>query len=125
MYARARSVIAAVTFCLGLAPMASLAERPDWLPNGIALPEPHEVVLNQKIGANTYLIQAFVEVDPTSMLSEWKQALLDAGYDIDESMLHDGRLLFSSSKVEAGQIAVQSVDAAEFMIQIDMTMTGN
>jgi hypothetical protein len=106
-------------------PLVVLAEAPEWLPTGITLPEPHEVLMDQKIGSNTHLLQISVETDPTPLFANWQTALVSTGYDVDESMMFDGRLLFSNSEVESGQIAVQSLGDAEFMIQIDMTMASN
>ena len=121
----ARSATCVFTLCLGALPLAVLAAPPEWLPAGITLPEPHEVLMDQKIGSNTHLLQIAVETDPTPMFADWQAALMASGYDINDSMMFDGRLLFSSSEVESGQIAVQSMDVAEFMIQIDMTMVSD
>jgi hypothetical protein len=118
----ARSATRAFALCAGAMPLAVLAAPPEWLPASITLPEPHAVLMDQKIGSNTHLLQIVVETDPTPMFADWQSALVAAGYDVNDSMMFDGRLLFSSSEVESGQIAVQSLDEAEFMIQIDMTM---
>jgi len=121
----ARSAICVFTLCFGAMPVAVLAAPPEWLPAGITLPEPHAVLMDQKIGSNTHLLQIAVETDPTPMFADWQTALVAAGYDVNDSMMFDGRLLFSNSEVESGQIAVQSLDGAEFMIQVDMTMVPN
>lgn len=120
-----RPVTLVFALCLNVLPLAVLAESPEWLPTGITLPEPHEVLMDQKIGSNTYLLQISVETDPTPLFANWQTALVSTGYDVDERMMFDGRLLFSNSEVESGQIAVQSLGDAEFMIQIDMTMASN
>jgi len=121
----ARPATCVFAFCLGAMPIAVLAEPPEWLPAGITLPEPYEVLMDQKIGSNTHLLQISVETDPTPLFADWQMALAAAGYDLNDSMMFDGRLLFSSTEVESGQIAVQSLDEAEFMIQIDMTMASD
>jgi len=117
-----RSATCFLTLGLAALPFSGLADSPEWLPAGIILPEPHEVMMDQKIGSRTHLLQIFVETDPTPMFAEWQSALMASGYDVNDTMMFDGRLLFSNSEVEAGQIAVQSMDETEFMIQIDMTM---
>ncbi|MDP2738150.1 MAG: hypothetical protein Q8O82_05405 [Pseudorhodobacter sp.] len=114
---------AASLFVAGIValPLAAAAETRGWIPVGITLPEPHEVLMDQQIGSNTHILQIAVETDPTPLFADWRAALEAGGYDINDSMLFDGRLLFSGSEIEIGGIAVQSLDDAEFMIQIDVT----
>lgn len=118
----AQSATCVFTLCLGALPLAVLADPPEWLPAGITLPEPYVVLVDQKIGSTTYLFQISVETDPTPMFADWQAALIASGFDLNEKMMFDGRLLFSNTEVEIGSISVQSFDEAEFMIQIDMTM---
>ena len=106
-------------------PGTAWAELPDWLPQGITLPEPHEVLMDQQIGASTRLLQVSVENDPSSLFPNWQTALAAAGYDLNTEMMFDGRLLFSNAEVESGQIAVQPLEDDLFMIQIDMTMAAD
>lgn len=106
-------------------PVTASAEVPIWLPQGITLPEPHEVLMDQQIGASTRLLQVSVENDPSPLFPDWQTALAAAGYDLNAEMMFDGRLLFSNSEVESGQIAVQELEDGIFMIQIDMTMAAD
>jgi hypothetical protein len=92
-------------------------------PAGIEKPSPS--VRWRELHEDELLLQISVETDPTPLLADWQMALAAAGYDLNDRMMFDGRLLFSSSEVESGQIAVQSLDEAEFMIQIDMTMASD
>lgn len=79
-------------------------------------------MLDQQIGSSTHILQVLVETDPTPLLADWQTALAAGGYAIDDSMLFDGRLLFSGLGIETGQIAIQRFDEAEFMIQIDASL---
>lgn len=103
-------------------PLAAGAETQGWIPDSITLPEEHEVILDQKIGSSTHILQVIVETDPTPLLADWQIALAAGGYAIDDSMLFDGPLLFSGLGIETGQIAIQRFDDAEFMIQIDASL---
>jgi hypothetical protein len=40
---------------------------------------------------------------------------------VDESMLFDGRLLFSGKDIESGQIAILPADPGEYMLQVDVS----
>ncbi|OWQ96360.1 hypothetical protein [Sphingopyxis witflariensis] len=96
----------------------------DWMPAGVALPSGHTVIQDTKIGMRTYLLQASVPNDPKSEFPGWKSALEAAGYQVNDGMLSDGRLLFDGGNVESGQISVsQPEDVEGYMIQIDVTQT--
>ncbi len=103
-------------------PLAAVAETRAWLPEGITLPDEHEVMLDQQIGSFTHILQILVVTDPSPLFDDWQAALVAGGYKVNDSMLFDGRLLFSGVGVESGQIAVQKFDEAEFMIQIDTSL---
>lgn len=102
-------------------PLATAAETRAWIPHGITLPDEHEIMLDQQIGSSTRILQILVETDPLPLFDDWQAALVAGGYEVDDSMLFDGRLLFSGIGVETGQIVVQQFEVAEFMIQIDAT----
>jgi hypothetical protein len=94
----------------------------DWIPPGIVLPEPHTVIQDTKVGTRTHLLQVVVEKDPKEQLAQWQGALEAAGYEINDSMLSNGRILFRGVDVESGQIAVSHPeDQNGFMIQIDVS----
>jgi len=94
----------------------------DWVPAGVTLPEPHTVLQDTKIGTRTYLLQVSVPNDPSGEFAGWKSALETAGYEVNENMMSDGRLLFQGADVESGQISVsQPADAEGYMIQIDVS----
>lgn len=94
----------------------------DWMPAGILLPEPHTVLQDSKIGQRTYLLQVSVPNDPTSEFAKWKSALEASGYELNEALLAEGRLVFQGGDVESGQIAVlQPEDVDGYMIQIDVS----
>jgi len=98
------------------------SENRDWVPAGIVLPQPHTVLRDTKIGTRTYLLQVSVQDDPKAELAQWKSALLAAGYEVNDAMLADGRLLFDGADVESGQIAISNPDDVEgYMIQIDVS----
>lgn len=49
-----------------------------------------------------------------------------AGYDINDLMPPDDRLVFSGPGIESGQIAVlQTKDVEEYVIQIDVTQNAH
>ena len=100
------------------APVANRA----WMPAAIALPEPHSVLQDMKVGANTHLLQIVVPDDPAAEFPRWKEALVAGGYDVNDSMLFDGRLLFQGQGVESGQIAVSAVEEGGYMIQVDVSL---
>lgn len=94
----------------------------DWMPAGVALPNGHTVIQDTKLGMRTYLLQVSVPNDPKSEFPGWKSALEAAGYQVNDGMLSDGRLLFDGGNVESGQISVsQPEDVEGYMIQIDVT----
>ena len=96
----------------------------DWMPAGVTLPTGHTVIQDTKIGMRTYLLQVSVPDDPKSEFPGWKSALEAAGYQVNDGMLFDGRLLFDGDNVESGQISVsQPEDVEGYMIQIDVTQT--
>lgn len=104
------------------APGTSASGNRDWMPAGVALPNGHTVIQDTKIGMRTYLLQVSVPNDPKSEFPGWKSALEAAGYQINDGMLSDGRLLFDGGNVESGQISVsQPEDVEGYMIQIDVT----
>lgn len=106
-----------------LAATAAVGKR-DWMPAGVALPNGHTVIQDTKIGMRTYLLQVSVPNDPKSEFPGWKSALEAAGYQVNDGMLSDGRLLFDGGNVESGQISVsQPEDVEGYMIQIDVTQT--
>jgi len=80
------------------------------------------VIRDSKLGTRTYILQVVVEKDPKDQFPQWQAALEQAGYEIDDSMLFDGRILFQGAEVESGQIAVsQPEDQKGYMIQIDVS----
>lgn len=94
----------------------------DWMPAGIALPKGHTVIQDTKLGMRTHLLQVSVPNDPKSEFPGWRSALEAAGYQVSDSMLADGRLLFEGGDVESGQISVsQPEDVEGYMIQIDVS----
>src|SRR5690606_22362652 len=94
----------------------------DWIPAGIVLPEPHTVLQDTRLGTRTYLQRGSVPTDPSGQFPAWKSALETAGYEVNEGLLHDGRLLFDRADVESGQISVsQPEDIEGYMIQIDVS----
>ena len=98
------------------------SQNRDWMPAGIALPGGHTVLQDTKIGMRTYLLQVSVPNDPKSEFPGWRSALEAAGYQVNDGMLSDGRLLFDGGNVESGQISVsQPEDVEGYMIQIDVT----
>lgn len=100
----------------------SASSNRDWMPAGVALPDGHTVIQDTKIGMRTYLLQVSVPNDPKSEFPGWKSALETAGYQVNDGMLSDGRLLFDGGNVESGQISVsQPEDVEGYMIQIDVT----
>ena len=102
----------------------SASGKRDWMPAGVALPSGHTVIQDTKIGMRTYLLQVSVPNDPKSEFPGWKSALEAAGYQVNDGMLSDGRLLFDGGNVESGQISVsQPEDVEGYMIQIDVTQT--
>lgn len=102
----------------------SASGKRDWMPAGVALPNGHTVIQDTKIGMRTYLLQVSVPNDPKSEFPGWKSALEAAGYQLNDGMLSDGRLLFDGGNVESGQISVsQPEDVEGYMIQIDVTQT--
>ena len=97
----------------------------NWMPAGIALPNGHTVIQDTKLGLRTYLLQVSVPNDPKSEFAGWKTALEAAGYQVNDRMLSDGRLLFDGGSVESGQISVsQPEDVEGYLIQIDVTQNG-
>lgn len=121
MYFYIRQLASFLLVSLAVCPLAASAETRDWMPAGIVLPEPHEVLMEQQIMSDTNILQVLVKEDPTPLFVEWRAALEAGGYEINDSAVANGRLLFSSPEVEIGGINVQSLDEAEFMIQIDVT----
>lgn len=97
------------------------ARDADWLPAGIALPRPHEVLQDTALGQHTRLLQVVVQDDPAAEFPRWKAALEAAGYEVHEGMLADGRLLFAGKDVESGQVAVMPAEDGGFMIQVDVS----
>lgn len=93
----------------------------DWLPAGLALPEPHTVLQNSSIGTRTQLLQVGVPDDPSAQVPAWKAALETAGYSVTESAANGG-LRFNGLDVESGQIAISRPQGADdYMIQIDIS----
>jgi hypothetical protein len=86
------------------------------------LPGPHTVIQDTKVGTRTYLLQVVVKKDPKEQFGQWQGALESAGYEVNDSMLSDGRMLFQGADVESGQIAVsRPEDQIGYMIQIDVS----
>jgi hypothetical protein len=101
--------------------LTALADQPEWLPSAIQLPVPHEVVMNQPIGTLTHILQIRLPSDPAPRFAGWGSALTEQGYEVNESMLFDGRLLFSGKDIESGQIAILPADPGEYMLQVDVS----
>ncbi|NYT65004.1 hypothetical protein H0A58_03365 [Alcaligenaceae bacterium] len=95
-------------------------EGRDWVPAGLTLPQPHEVIQDSKLGTRIRLLQVSVKADPASEFPRWKSALEAAGYKIQD-IADTSRLLFSNDK-EEGQIAVsQHPEVDGYVIQIDIS----
>ncbi len=69
----------------------------DWMPAAIVLPQPNTVVADRKLGLRTHLLQVVVQNDPTPKFSEWKSALLAAGYKVNDNAAN-GSLLFQGTR---------------------------
>ncbi len=101
--------------------IAGSSQDIEWLPAGLALPEPHTVLQNSSIGARTQLLQVSVPHDPSAEVPAWKAALESAGYSVTESAANGG-LRFNGVDVESGQIAISRPQGADdYMIQIDIS----
>lgn len=94
----------------------------DWIPAGLVLPEPNTIIREGPMGSRTNILQVSVPNDPSDRFPAWTSALETAGYDVNDSMLPDGRLVFTGLEVESGQIAVlQTEDVEGYVIQIDVS----
>lgn len=101
--------------------LTARADQPAWLPSAIQLPVPHEIVMNQRLGAQTHILQILLPSDPAPRFAGWSSALTEQGYSVNESMLFDGRLLFSGKDIESGQIAILPAEPGEYMLQVDVS----
>lgn len=106
--------------------VAAAAQNRDWIPAALELPQPHTVLQETRLGTRTHLLQILVPVDPSPMLASWKAGLQAEGYQINDSLIAEGRLLFDGGDVESGQIAVLRPDDEEgYMVQIDVSRNAN
>lgn len=104
---------------------ATVASR-DWMPAALVLPQPHTVLQETRLGTRTYLLQILVEKDPKPQLAGWKTGLEAEGYEVNENLIADGRLLFVGRDVESGQIAVsQPEDQQGYLVQVDVSQNVN
>jgi len=103
-----------------VSPVGAALER-DWMPAAIVLPQPHTVSQDTKIGTRTHLLQIIVKDDPKAEFARWQAALEADGYEVNDNMLGDGRLLFQSAEVESGQIAVFPAEDEGYVIQVDVS----
>ncbi|RKT42723.1 hypothetical protein [Thiocapsa rosea] len=113
-----KALFASTLFAVSL---TTQAELPEWLPSAIQLPVPHEIVMDQALGTRTHILQIQLPSDPAPHFADWGSALTEQGYTVDESMLFDGRLLFSGKDIESGQIAILPSDQGEFILQVDVS----
>lgn len=115
-------MISRLSFALCFLPAMSIAQEqalPDWVPAGIALPEPFTIVQEMTIGS-THIFIANVAEDPSDLMPEWQTVLEDADYSLDTSMLFEQRLLFSGNGFETAQITTRASEERDgFDIQID------
>jgi hypothetical protein len=102
--------------------LTAFADQPEWLPSAIQLPVPHEIVMNQHLGSRTHILQIRLPSDPAPRFADWGSALTEQGYEVDESMLFDGRLLFAGKEIESGQIAILPADPGEYILQADVSL---
>lgn len=119
-------MISQLSIALCFLPTLAIAQDtvlPDWVPAGIVLPEPHDIIQDMRIGSTSLLI-VNVSDDPSGLIPEWQTVLADAGYTVDIRMLFEQRLLFSGNGLESAQIVTRvSGEADGFEIQIDATQT--
>jgi hypothetical protein len=105
---------------------AAAAQSRDWIPAALVLPQPNTVLQETRLGTRTHLLQILVSDDPSPLLASWKAGLEAEGYQINDSLIAEGRLLFDGGDVESGQIAVLRPDDEEgYMIQVDVSRNAN
>lgn len=108
---------------LVVTPTVALCQQapvPDWVPTVIALPETYDVFMNIALPGSSHIFSVHVAEDASPMLPEWQKALESAGYETNDFMLADGRLMFDGNGLSSGQVAAfQDSESGEFVIQID------
>lgn len=105
---------------------AAAAQNRDWIPAALVLPQPHTVLQETRLSTRTHLLQILVSDDPTPLLASWKAGLEAEGYQINDGLIGEGRLLFDRGDVESGQIAVlRPEDEDGYMIQVDVSRKPN
>ncbi len=104
-----------------LTPVGAEPLSRDWFPAGLTLPEGGEVLMDQKIGSRTYILQVETAQDPRAQFPHWEAALIAQGLDVQVSLTPDARILFSGGAVESGMIAVLPGDSGGFILQIDLS----
>ncbi|WP_099825685.1 hypothetical protein [Oceaniglobus indicus] len=98
----------------------ALADQPDWLPEGIVLPEGHDMQSNHSIGSSTHMLKTEVDQDPSDLLQVWADDLASNGFQVDTAAMDTGRVLFSGPGGLQGQIVVSStINADSYTIEID------
>ena len=115
-------MISRFSLALCLLPVMAIAQeqtRPDWVPAGIALPEPFTIVQDMTIGS-THILIVNVADDPSDLMPEWQTALEEADFSLDTRMLFEQRLLFSGNGFESAQVTTRASEERDgFDIQID------
>lgn len=114
------------TLCLALLALpAAAADRPEWLPKALDLPEDALISLNAEVGASARMLQFSTDQDADALLAKWRDALIEADYMIDASLtqIEERQIQFSGHDVDSAQVVVlPAAGAGRVTLQIDATL---
>jgi hypothetical protein len=101
------------------------ADRPEWLPTALELPEDARISLNAEVGASARMLQFSTDEDADALLERWREALIGADYLIDQSLtqIEERQIQFSGPDVDSAQVVVlPAAGAGRVTLQIDATL---
>jgi len=118
------SVAAFLILPLAIATQAD-ETRPEWLPEAIELPLDNDVLTDRSIGSKLRMFSFSTEQNTQTMLQTWEEALILAGYSINQAQddVIDTIIEFSGQGINNAKIVVApSGDDARSTINFDATL---
>lgn len=101
---------------------AAIQSRPQWLPDAIALPADFRQLADRSIGSYTRLLQGVTDADQDALLSEYREALRAAGYQVDDrsDLVEQSLVRYQGNGLQEASIRfVRAVDRGQGVLQFD------
>ena len=97
--------------------------RPAWLPEAIVLPADFKPHADRSIGKYTKILQGVTDADPDDLISEYREALDAAGYQVDDraDLVEQGVIRYQGKGLQEASIRFtpKTIDVKARLLQFD------